>query len=317
MSLPYSFDQINQVESHVVPGTMRPADSALSAFYRRYLAQKAFAVFDFKNIPENWDVEYIKWLLLCFGVFAVLKTNEFGVIPQQCGFSGYNVYYRPTRAIVVNPLFKKTYDLKIGKDCELVRLSPDWRGIPDIIGHYADLMALTDTSIITNLYNSRVSYVFAAGTKAMAESFKAMYDKIAMGEPAVFTDKNLFNEEGEPNWQPFLQDLNGTYIVDKLQAAQRLITNQFYTYIGIPNIPFEKSERLTRAESSMNDYAVICLVDLWKRTINATMEKVNKMFGLNISVDYNEELIKEMEKKDEYDSQPNIGGTGGLQTRRV
>ena len=316
MSAPYYFDQLNQMESHIVPGTMRPADSALAMYYRRYLAQRAFAVYEFKNLPEKWDEEYIKWLLICFGVFAVLNTDKFGVIPQQCGFSGYNVYYRPTRAIVVNPLFDKAYDLKIGEQCELVRLSPDWRGIPDMIGHYADLMAMSATSIMTNLYNSRVSYVFAAGSKAMADSFKALYDKIAMGEPAVFTDKNLFNEEGEPNWQPFLQDLNATYIVDKLQAAQRLFMNEFYTHIGIPNIPFEKNERLTRAESSMNDYAVICLVDLWKRTMNDTLEKVNKLFGLDISVDYNEELLEEM-SKNEYDSQPNIGGFGGLQTGRV
>lgn len=314
--LPYSFDQINQVESHIVPGTLCPSDNALAAYYRRYLAQRAFAVYEFKNLPENWDEEYLKWILICFGVCAVLKTDKFGIIPQQCGFSGYNVFYRPTRAIVVNPLFDKTYDLKIGKDCELIRLSPDWRGIPDIIGHYADLLAVSATSILTNLYNSRVSYVFTAGTKAMAESFKALYDKIARGEPAVFADKNLFTEEGEPNWQQFAQDLNSTYIVDKLQAAQRLFMNEFYTHIGIPNIPFEKNERLTRAESSQNDYATECLVDLWKRTMNDTMEKVNKLFGLNISVDFNENLKKEMES-DVYDSNPNSIGFGGLQTRRI
>ena len=296
---PYYFDAINQVESRIVPGTMKPADSALSMFYRRWLAQRAFSIFEFKNLPDNWDEEYLKWVLICFGVCAVIETDKFGVIPQQCGISGYNVYYRPTRALVVNPLFNKTYQLQIGKDCELIRMTPDWRGIPELIGHYADMLALTTTSIITNLYNSRVSYVFGAGTKAMAESFKAMYDKIAVGDPAVFVDKNLFNEQGEPNWQPFQQDLNSVYIVDKLQAATRAIMNEFYTQIGIPNIQFEKSERLTRTESGINDYATICLVDLWKRTLTATLEKVNKMFGLNISVDYNETLKEEMES-DEY-----------------
>ena len=312
MPLPYTFDQINQVESHIVPGTMKPADSALSAYYRRYLAQRAFAIYDFKNVPENWDVEYIKWLLICFGVFAVLKTDKFGIIPQQCGFSGYNVYYRPTRAIVVNPLFDKTYDLKIGTDTELVRLSPDWRGIPDIIGHYADMMAMTATSILTNLYNTRVSYVFAAGSNAMAESFKALYDKIACGEPAVFADKALFTDEGEPNWTAFNQDINNTYIVDKLQSAQRVFTNEFYTYLGIPNVPFEKNERLTQAESTSYDYATVGLVDLWRRTMNACFEKVNKMFGHNVSVDFNEELLKEVRDNGNVGN-PDAGRIGGVQ----
>ena len=302
MSAPYYFDTINQAESHIVPGTMSASDSALAAYYRRWLGQRAFAIFEFKGLPENWDEEYIKFVLMCYGVFAVLKTDKFGVIPQQCGFSGYNVYYRPTRAIVVNPLFDKTYDLKIGTDCELVRLAPDWRGIPDLIGHYADLLAIAKTSIVTNLFNSRLSYVFNAGTKAMAESFKLLYDKISRGEPAVFADKNLFGENGEPNWTAFQQDLNSVYIVDKLQAAERGLLNEYYRDIGIPNIPFEKNERLNMEESSVNDYATICLVDLWKRTLNATLAKANAMFGLNVSVDYNKALLQEVKKANGNDS---------------
>ena len=316
MSEPYYFDTINQWESHIVPGTMNAADNALAMYYRRWFAERAFAVFEFKNLPETWDEEYLKWCLIVFGVCAVLRTDKFGVIPQKCGFSGYNVFYRPTRALVVNPLFSKTYDLKIGTDCELIRLTPDWKGIPEVIGHYADLMAITTTSIITNLYNSRVSYVFSAGTKAMAESFKAMYDKIARGEPAVFSDKNLFNEDGTPNWTAFQQDMNAVYIVDKLQGAEKAILNNFYTHIGIPNMQFDKAERLTEAESKIGEYATICLVDLWKRTMTDCLEKVNAMFSLNIKVEYNELLKKEVDQYGNV-SNTNIGGNAGLQTGRV
>ena len=316
MSAPYYFDQINQWESHIVPGTMNASDNALAMYYRRFFAQRAFAVFEFKNLPENWDKEYLKWCLIVYGMVAVLRTDKFGIIPQKCGISGYNVYYRPTRAIVVNPLFAKTYDLRIGKDCELIRLTPDWRGIPEIIGYFADLMAITTTSIITNLYNSRVSYVFGAGTKAMAESFKAMYDKIARGEPAVFADKNLFNEDGTPNWTAFQQDMGSVYIVDKLQGAEKAILNNFYTMIGIPNMQFDKAERLTEAESKIGEYATICLVNLWKLTMENCLEKVNAMFGLNIKVEYNEKLQKEVDSFGNV-GLTNVGGNAGLQTGRA
>lgn len=316
MSAPYFFDTINQVESHIVPGTMHARDSALSTYYRRFLALRAFAILDFKNVPDNWDIEYLKFCLMCWGAAAVLRTDKFGVIPQQCGYSGYNVYYRPTRALVVNPLFDKTYDLKIGEDCELIRLSPDWRGIPDLIGHYADLMAMTTTNIITNLFNCRLSYVFAGTSKAMGETMKAMFDKIAAGNPAVFIDKNLMNEDGSPNWIPFQQDLNATYIIDKLQTAERTFLNDFYSHIGIPNIPLEKDERLNVAETTVNAYATECLIDLWKRTINATLDKVNAMFGLSVSCDYNDTLL-EVIKRNEYDGNPDATGNGELQTRPV
>ena len=290
MAAPYYFDQINQVESHLVPGTVKAGNSMLAQYYRRYLAQRAFAILDINGAPEHWDIEYLKFVLLCYGYCAVLKTDRWGVIPQQCGISGYNVFYRPTRALIVNPLFDKTYDLVIGEDCELIRLSPDWRGIPDLIGKYADMLALVNSSIVTNLYNSRLSYVFSAEKKAIAESFKAMMDRITEGNPAVFVGSDLFKENGDPRWVAFQQDLKNTYIVDLLQAAERDIMSQYYTEIGIPNIAYEKTERLNLDETGMNDYATRCLPALWKETINQTLSKVNAMFDLNVTCDYNKTL---------------------------
>ena len=295
MSVPYYFDTINQTDSHLIPGTIKPGDNALGMYYRRYLFQRAFSIYDFTGAPEGWDLEYLKSVLLCWGYCAVIRTDRWGVIPQQCGISGYNVYYRPTRALITNPLFDRTYDLKIGEETELIRLSPDWRGIADLIGRYADLLALVTTSIVTNLYNSRLSYVFGADEKAVAESFKLMFDKVTAGNPAVFVHKNLFNDEGEPRWTTFAQDLKGTYIIDLLQGAERCIMSQFYGEIGIPNIPYEKNERLNMAESSVNDYATQCLVDLWKRTINSSLDKVNRMFDLNVRCVYNETLEEVMD----------------------
>ena len=315
MSAPYYFDQINQWESHIVPGTMQARDSALSLYYRRFLALRAFAILDFTGAPDNWDTEYLKFVLMTWGAAAVIKTDKFGVIPQQCGYSGYNVYYRPTRALVVNPLFDRAYDLKIGEECELIRMSPDWRGIPDLIGHYADLMAMTAVNIITNLYNCRLSYVFAGKTKAQAESFKAMFDKVSAGNPAVFVDKALFGEDGNPQWLPFQQDLKSTFIIDELQKAEHTLLAEFYSHIGIPNIPFEKTERLNVAESTVYDYGTECLIDLWKRTINSTMDKVNDMFGLNVRCDYNDALLEAM--NNEYGSKVDAQGDAGLQSGRA
>ena len=298
---PYYFDKLSTIDSHIVPGTMSPANNMLAAYYRRYLAQKLVAIYEFDNVPETWDVEYLKYTLICFGMAAVINTDAFGIIPQACGISGYNVFYRPTRALIANPLFDRSYDLRIGEECELIRITPDWRPLADLIGHYADLLAITVSSIVTNLYNTKLSYVFSAGTKAMAESFKAMVDKINQGDPAVFTDKSLFREDGSPNWTAFQQDLQGTYLVDQLQQAERTILNQFYSDVGIPNVPFEKNERLTTNESSIYSYANMCLSDLWLRTLRETLGNVNKLFGLNITVDYNKALKEVLESGDERD----------------
>lgn len=306
---PYYFDQLSTLDSHIIPGTMSPANNILAGYYRRYLAQRLVAIFDFNGAPDTWDLEYLKYTLACFGFAAVIRTDAFGVIPLACGIGGYNVYYRPTRALIANPLFNKTYDLEIGSECEMIRITPDWQPLADIIGHYADLLAITCSSIVTNLYNTKLSYVFSAGTRAMAESFKAMFDKVAQGEPAVFTDKALFREDGTPNWIAFQQDLKGTYLVDMLQQAERTIMNQFFSDIGIPNIPFEKSERLTTNESEVYSYANMCLADLWLRTLQETTGKVNQLFGLNITVDFNDALKEVLTRADDSESD-GVGNDG-------
>lgn len=299
---PFYFDLLNQHDSYQKPGTIQASNSKLSAYYRRYLAQKAYSIYDWTGVPDTWDMAYFKYSLMIYGSVCVLKTDRFGVIPQTCGYGGYNVFYRPTIATISNPLFDQTYQLKIGKQCELIRLSPDWMGISDLIGHYADLMALVVSAIACNLVNSKLSYVFTAESDSMAASFKKLFDLISNGNPAVFADKHLFDDDGNPKWTSFQQDLKSTYIVDMLQAAEQALLADFYTQIGIPSVGYEKKERLLTDEISANNFATECLADLWLRTMSETAEKVNQMFGLSLAVDFTEALKRQME------AQPAAGG---------
>lgn len=295
MYQPLYSDFINQRDSHFTPGTIHAANNQLASYYRRYLMQKVCSVFDIQGAPETWSVEYVKYCIFGWGSVAVLNTDKFGVIPQACGYYGYNVFYRPTTALITNPLFNKTYELTIGKQTELIRLSPDWCGISDMIGHFADEMALVTSSIVSNLANTKLAYVFTADGQGIAESFKKMFDKISEGNPAVFADRKLFGDDGNPRWQAFQQNLKQVYLVDVLQAAEKGFESDFFTQIGVPNVSYEKKERLITGEVDSNQFATQCLSSLWLKTLNDTSKKVNAMFGLSIKWDYNPELKKQLE----------------------
>ena len=292
---PFYSDVINQREYKIVPAKMNTQENTISKYCRRYLYQKLLSVFDVKGLPDTWCEEYFKDVIFIWGSAAIFKTDKFGVIPQACGYYGYNVFYHPTHALITNPLFHKTYKLKIGTQCEIIRLTPDWCGVADLIGFYADRMALILSSAITNLYNSRLSYVFTAENQAMAESFKKMYEKITDGEPAVVIDKKLFDDGGNPKWVAFQQHLKQTYIVDMLQAAFKAVENDFYSQIGIPNANYEKKERLLTEEIVTTRFATQALSELWLKTLNETADKANEMFDLNLSFDYNEKLKEQID----------------------
>ena len=286
---PVFYDYANAAVSLVSPSTMH-TNSTLKWYFMRYLLQKAMAVFKWK-MPETWAQNYILYTLYCWGYFAVINTNKFGVIGQACSLSGYDVFYQPTTATIANPLLKGITQPKIDVQCTLVRLQPDYGSIMDKINFYADILALSAETVGTNLFNSKLAYVFASQNKAAAETFKKMYDKIASGEPAVFMDKGLFNDDGSPNWIMFNQDLKDSYIVSEIMDDMRKWECKFCSDLGIPNNDNEKKERLITAEVESNDVEVKLWADLALEELKKSCKKTRDMFGIELDVDWRYEEV--------------------------
>lgn len=286
--MPFPYDVENVAKASFSPSTFHLADNASFGFYARYLWQKMTNVFKF-TLPEGWDEDYFKYVLFGMGYIPVLYTARFGVIPQYGTAGGFNQFFEPDFVMIANELLPDESDreLKIGRDCEVVRLAPDWRGVGDLIGFYAAKMALCSQAIDINLINSKVAFVFAAKTKAQAEAFKKMYQDIASGEPAVVVDKSLFTEEGGAQWQLFSQNLKNTYLVSDIVSDMRKIEEEFDTKIGIPNANTDKRERLNTDEVNANNVETAIIAEGWLNSIRSGFKKVKKLYpGVNCSVDW-------------------------------
>ena len=281
---PYYYNYINAETSQVTPSTVHVKDSGLCRYFTKYLLQKAMSVFEW-DLPATWNKDYFLYVLYCWGYVAVVNTDKFGVIPQGCGLKGYDVFYAPTHAVIANPLLSGILEPRIGTQCELLKLQPDFSGILDLVGHYAEQMALASQSVSVNLLNSKLSYVFTARTKALAESLKKMYDQIASGEPAVVIDSRLKNAaDGEETWKAFEQNVGGNYIVTNLLADLRKIEAMFDTEIGIPNANTDKRERLIQDEVNANNIETYSKCAMWLENLQDACKRVNDMFGLSIAV---------------------------------
>lgn len=285
MGAPYEYDYINAHTSLVHPSTMHLRDNGMQQFFRKYLLEKALSVFEWQ-LPKTWSKNYFLYVLYVWGYVAVINTDKFGVIPQGCGLQGYNVMYDPTHAVITNPLLTGILTPMIGQQCEIIKLQPNFSGIMDIVDFYADMLALSASTATTNLFNSKLAYVFAAQNKAAAESFKKVYDDLASGEPAVVIDKKLFDDDGKPNWMIFNQNVAQTYIASTILDDMRKWECRFDTEIGIPNSNTEKRERLITDEVQSNNVEVVSKASLWLETLQGCVKKVNAMFGTNISVDW-------------------------------
>lgn len=281
-SVPYYYDYINTLDSSVQPANQHVLNTQTGRFYQRYLLKKALAVFNWK-LPEWWDENYFLYILYCRGYLAIFDTDQFGVIPQECGLQGYNVFYRPTDAVIANPLLPGIQRKRIDSECVLMQLQPDYTGILDLCAHYAEKMSLASSAINQNLWHTRIATVFFAGSDAEQQSVKKAYDRMTSGDPMVVVHKNLRDADGNLKYEVFNRDVKSSYIISDLIADLRKIEAEFDTRVGIPNANTDKRERLITDEVNANNVETTILSDLWMDSIQDGITKVKDMFGLEIT----------------------------------
>lgn len=281
--IPALYENINTYNAQFKPSTVHARNTALTAYFERFFMQKVFSVYDIR-LPDGWDKSYFLYVMFCIGFGLVLNTDKFGTIFQHGQLYGYNVYYRPNKAIVTNPLLRGSRNLVIDEDCGLIKLTPDYHGVYDTVSLYADMAALIMESFGVNAINAKFSYVFMSNNKTEAETFKKLYDRVASGEPASFIDRKLFDADGNPQWLLFDNNLKQNFIGLDLLECLNLIETKFNTAMGINNANTEKRERLTIAEVNVNNQEVNALVDVILDTMKESFTKINKMFSLDLSI---------------------------------
>ena len=281
--IPAEYRYENLYNASRSPSTVHVKNTRLYRFFRKYLLQRAISVFKW-NIPEEWDTDYFLYTLYGRGFLAILDTERYGVIPQECAPGGFNLYYRPAWVMVTNPLLG-TLQRDIDTDCVLLKLQPDYGSVIDLVGFYADMMALAAEAVGMNFINVKTGTIFGAESEAQAQAYYKMFDKISEGNPAAVIGKKLLDPEGKPTWFPFTQNVKEAYIASDVLSDLLKIRAMFDTEIGIPNSNTEKRERLITDEVNSNNAETACLGELWLQTLNKEIKKANAMFeGLNMSV---------------------------------
>lgn len=275
------YDYNNFVQATSNPAGVVVSGTPTAQYFKRYLLEKLIAQIKFE-LPKEWASNFFRYCLFCGGYVAVFYSDKFGTIFQPGVINGYNIFYQPTHITVTNPLLPGVNDLEIGKDCELIKLQPNYCGIMDIINLYGDMMAQAVEAVNVNLFNTKLAYVFACKDDKQAQSFKKMYDQLSMGTPAIFSDRTLYDDEGKPAWQKFDTDPHSTYITDKLLADLKTIEDRFRKTVGIPIANSEKKERLITDEVEQQNADTSVLLDLWLETISEGVEKVNEKYNLTI-----------------------------------
>ena len=281
---------INILESIKVPNTYWKGKTQTYLYWFRSLLHKIDSSLIFDGLPAEWNNDFFMICLWALGRVVVFKTDrediadKYGAVTfQPCTLSGYDWFYQPNKAIVSNPMYEREFTL--GDDAELIKLTPDYCGILDIIDYYASKLAEMSKGIDMGIINAKLPCILTAKNDAQAETLKKVYDKVQAGEPLVVYKELEDNGEIMPTksaFEEWTQDFKKTYVVHNLLEDMQLILDSFYVEIGLP-VAIEKKERLVTSEADFASAQSQARISCWLETLRESLERVNKMFNTTIT----------------------------------
>lgn len=293
---PFNYEQINITNGSYSPSMVKYRNNKTFAFWCRSLFQRANSVLKF-TLPEEWKgnrEDFFRYCLFKFGYLCISEDNLHGLYFQPASLYGFDFYYQPTNALIANPTEAKSKDLVIGNNCEILKLTPDYMGVWDIIEYYAEKLSCLDNAINMSIINSKFAFALFAKNKAAAEAFKKLLDKINSGEPAVILEKlqNDPTDKTEPYQFIDFGNLKESYITDKQLMDFQTILNNFDTEIGIPVLPYQKKERMVTSEAESKIVDATSRSIVWYECLKSSIKNVKILYPeltLNVELRHNPE----------------------------
>ena len=300
----FSENTVDLLNGMQIPSTYYKDKSLEYRYWFRSLIHKIDSSIVFKNLPKGWSNDFFMFCLWVRGYVLVFKTDrkdlqeygENGIVFNPCHVSGYDFYYQPTTALVSNPHMptKFSYEFDLRKDnAALLKLTPDFWGVLDIIDYYASKLAELSKGIDMSIINSKFGLIASASNEAQAATLKSVMDELQKGNPlVVYKDQLKESDEIIPRKEPFeiwIQELKKNYILtDQLQDFQTIL-NSFYTEIGLP-VAIEKKERMITSEADFASAQSQARIACWVETLRESLEIINKKFNTKIEVEYAREI---------------------------
>lgn len=253
--------------------------------YNQYFMQLyeiAVSRFKWANLPDTVDSKYIEKTLfqngvavyfrdeymgdLCLNVITQGNFDVYGYPIKRRAYSRYNHYQKEldqTNSVIIFNNYMRT------------------NSITQIINFSKRLYNL-DRIIDVNA-NAQKTPILLMGTEKQRLSLLNLYKEYDGNAPVIHGDKNL-----DLNGIKCIQT-NAPYISDKIYSLKVNIWNEALTYLGISNITIEKRERLISDEVMRNQGGTIANRYSALKSRQEAVEKINKMFNTNISVEFQED----------------------------
>lgn len=268
--------------------------------YLNRLTELAISMFEWKGLPATVDPRYLELHLFENGCMVYFNDEVIGDLCLDCIVSGRLDVYGV-------PLIRRAYSsynnyqkmLKSDNSVVIYNNMLRTNSVLDV-KMFARRLYNLDRIIDVNS-NAQKTPVLVRASEKQRLTMLNLYKEFDGNAPFIFGDKNL-----DMNDLTVLKT-DAPFVADKIYQLKTQIWNEALTYLGISNVNIMKKERLVSDEVIRNQGGTIANRYSRLDSRRQAVEKINKMFGTNIEVNYREDF----QMLDEERAPVNDGTLGG------
>lgn len=261
--------------------------------YICYFLDRLQSMFTWSGLPDTIPQKWLESYLLVDGQCAVINTDK-GLFATNGGMGADpNEYYIPTKYIVTNPWLPegstagKQYTIDgDDKNAVLVRNDTYTVGLMPLLVKYCTQMVENDiTMSIADIW-VRATVALSAADDQTKESAEQWLRDLRKGKLGVIGEAPFLagNQNESLRTNP-IGTVAGT-LTDLIEYHQYLKAG-LYNDIGLNSNYNMKREAIMSNETKLNDDALHPLIDTMLACRKEAAEEINKLFGTNISVEFN------------------------------
>lgn len=249
--------------------------------YYNLLKGIAISSFDWDGVPETIDKRFIETILFeqGFGLFSFDSDLNDYVFTKAIINGPLNIYNIPVQRIAyANNGYHKSKD---ENNSVIIYNNVNHTPCDLSIRQFAYKLYDADQTITVNI-NAQKTPVLITGNENQMLSLRNVYSQYIGNQPVLFTDKNF--------------DINGVrvlktdapFIADRVKLLKTDIFNECLTFLGVPNVSFQKNAHLLKDEVNREMGGVFAQRDTRLKMRIEACKQINSMFGLNLSVKFHD-----------------------------
>jgi hypothetical protein len=259
------------------------ANGATYVQYYNRLMELSMSMFEWKNLPDTVDERYLELGLFSSGCMVFFKDDVIGELALNMTYQGgFDIYGEPTkrRAYSRYNQFQTTLD----KNNSVIIWNNMLRTNSALdVQMFAYRLYNLDRIVDINA-NAQKTPVLITCDEKQKLTMKNLYMQYEGNYPVIFGDSNLDIKSLS------VLKTDAPFVSDKIYDLKVKIWNEALTYLGISNINTTKKERMITDEIIRNQGGTIASRYSRLDSRRRAVKKINKMFGLNITVDYREDF---------------------------